>query len=327
MTHPPSGPSDTPSGPAPSDPTAATWPPPRQSSGAPSADPTQAYPSVPPSGPSYGPSYAPGHASPYEPQYGQQFQPTEYQPQYGQPPYGPPSYGQPPYGGAPYSNPASPRRLPVAAIVVIVVAVVILAAIGGYFALRPASKAAIADGSSAAATTPATTPATSPAPTGSAAPSSHATNSLFTLPKSVDGMALAPDMGLGNEMSNALPNGLAASTTTGLYTDPSNATKILILIGAQTKVADPELALAGAFAGMSGASQAKLGTAKHYPAGPLGGAMECAAGHLTEGAASLPVGVCVVADTKGIIVSIFTSRSASQAATATRNLRREFEHH
>jgi hypothetical protein len=127
-------------------------------------------------------------------------------------------------------------------------------------------------------------------------------------------------------MSKSLPDGVAGSTTTGLYTDANDQSKILILIGTQTKLGNPDVAVAGAFAGIGQSPTIKLKTPKSYDAGSQGGAMECAGGSLSELGQSIPVGVCAVADSHGLILTIFTSRSASSAASATRKLRPSFEH-
>jgi hypothetical protein len=139
-------------------------------------------------------------------------------------------------------------------------------------------------------------------------------------------MTLSPNSGLGDLMSKSLPDSVAGSTTTGLYTDPGNPAKILILIGTQTKLGNPDVAVIGAFTGIAQSPTIKLKSPKSYDAGSLGGAMECASGSLSELGQSIPVGVCAVGDSKGLILTIFTSRSASSAASATRKLRPSFEH-
>jgi hypothetical protein len=127
-------------------------------------------------------------------------------------------------------------------------------------------------------------------------------------------------------MSKSLPDSVAGETTTGLYTDPSNPGKILILIGTQTSIGSPDAAVVGAFAGIKQSPTIKLNSPKSYSAGSQGGAMECAGGSLSELGQQIPVGVCAVADKHGLILTIFTSRSASSAASATRKLRPSFEH-
>jgi hypothetical protein len=127
-------------------------------------------------------------------------------------------------------------------------------------------------------------------------------------------------------MSKSLPDSIAGETTTGLYTDPNNPSKILILIGTQTNVGNPDIAVSGTFAGLAQSGSIKLKSPKSYSAGSQGGAMECAGGSLSELGTDIPVGVCAVADKHGLIITIFTSRSASSAASATRTLRPSFEH-
>ena len=127
-------------------------------------------------------------------------------------------------------------------------------------------------------------------------------------------------------MSKSLPDSLAGQTTTGLYTDPNDPGKILILIGTQTNVGNPDVAVAGAFVGIKQSPTIKLKSPKSYSPGPQGGAMECAGGSLSELGQDVPVAVCAVADKHGLILTIFTSRSASSAASATRKLRPTFEH-
>jgi hypothetical protein len=139
-------------------------------------------------------------------------------------------------------------------------------------------------------------------------------------------MTLSPNSGLGDIMSKSLPDSVAGATTTGLYTDADNPTKILILIGTQAKLGNPEVAVIGAFTGIQQSPTIKLKSPKTYSPGAQGGAMECASGSLSELGQTIPVGVCAVADSHGLILTIFTSRSASSAATETRKLRPSFEH-
>lgn len=306
--------------------------PPAQHSGPPAAtyEPTRQYPAQP---------YATGQAAPQygTPSYGASdsyAQPTSGYARpdagYGQPgPYGQPPY-QSGYGTTPNSYTAPAKSgLSTTAIVLIVLAVVVVigGAAGVVFATRSSTSK-----QNASPTTPGLPPVASSGPTtappSTPPPSSTAggANSIFTLPKTAAGLTLSTNSGLGDIMSKSLPDGVAGATTTGLYTDPNDQSKILILIGTQTKLGNPNVAVAGAFAGIGQSPTIKLKSPKSYDAGSLGGAMECAGGSLSELGQSIPVGVCAVADSHGLILTIFTSRSASSAASATRKLRPSFEH-
>lgn len=323
----PSGPPDPYSGP------------PAQHSGPPGAtyEPTRQYPAQP---------YATGQAAPQygTPSYGASDSYSQPTPGYGQPDaaypqpdagYGQPGpYGQPPYqssyGTAPYANTAPPKSgLSTTTIVLIVVAVVVV--IGGVAGAIVATSSSKSTQNASPATTglpplPTNSPTTAPPSTPPPSSTAGAGNSIFTLPKTAAGMTLSPNSGLGDLMSKSLPDSVAGETTTGLYTDPNNPSKILILIGTQAKLGNPEVAVIGAFSGIAQSPTIKLKSPKSYNAGSQGGAMECASGSLSELGQSIPVGVCAVADSHGLILTIFTSRSASSAATETRKLRPSFEH-
>ena len=305
----------------------------RSSPGPPDAtyEPTRQYPAQP---------YATGQAAPQygTPSYGASDSYAQPTPGYGQADagYGQPGpYGQPPYqsayGTAPYAYTAPAKSgLSTTAIVLIVLAVARRDrrcrrrrpgdALLEIDAVREPGGAGsdIAVNELVRRTAPPSTPP----------PSStrRRGNSIFTLPKTVAGMTLSPNSGLGDLMSKSLPDSVAGETTTGLYTDESDPSKILILIGTQANVGNPDVAVAGAFAGMGQSPTIKLKSPKSYSAGSQGGAMECAGGSLSELGQTIPVGVCAVADKHGLILTIFTSRSASSAASETRKLRPSFEH-
>lgn len=308
--------------------------PPAQHSGPPAAtyEPTRQFPAQ---------SYATGQAAPQygTPSYGapdSYAQPGYPQPGYPQPDagYGQPGpYGQAPYpsyGTAPYPYPAPAKRgLSTTMIVLIVLAVV--AVVGGVAGAVVATLSSSSRPTASPATPPLTSPTTDTTTAGPSTPppstpGGGGANSIFTLPKKAAGMTLSTDSGLSDIMSKSLPDGVAGQTTTGLYQDDNDRSKILILIGAQANVGNPNVAVAGALAGMGQSPTIKLKSPKTYSPGAQGGAMECASGSLSEFGQIIPVGVCAVADSHGLILTIFTSRSASSAAGATRKLRPSFEH-
>ena len=310
--------------------------PPAQHSGPPAAtyEPTQQYPAQQyPAQP-----YAAGQATPQygAPSYGPPegyTQPSQGYAQdagYGQPaPYGQPPYGAG-YGAAPYSYAPPPKSgLSTTKIVLIVLAVVVVigGVVGGVLATHKSDSRLTAGPATPSLSSPSTgSPTTAPPSTPPPSSTAGGADSIFTLPKTAAGMTLSPNSGLGDIMSKSLPDSVAGETTTGLYTDPSDPGKILILIGTQTNVGNPDVAVAGAFAGIGQSPTIKLKSPKSYSAGSQGGAMECAGGSLSELGQDIPVGVCAVADNHGLILTIFTSRSASSAASATRKLRPSFEH-
>ncbi len=314
----------------PQPPTQHSGPPTQHSGPEATYEPTRQYPAQP---------YATGQAAPQygTPSYGESDSYAQPAPGYGQAdagygqpgPYGQPPY-QSPYGTAPYAyTPPAKKGLSTTAIVLIVVAVLVVigGATGAVLATRSSKPTASASSAAPVLTSPSTTgPTTAPPSTPPPSSTAGGGKSIFTLPKTVAGMTLSPNSGLGDLMSKSLPDGVAGETTTGLYTDASDPSKILILIGTQASVGNPDIAVAGAFAGMGQSPTIKLKSPKSYSAGSQGGAMECAGGSLSELGQTIPVGVCAVADKHGLILTIFTSRSASSAASETRKLRPSFEH-
>lgn len=313
--------------------------PPEPYSGPPAAtyEPTRQYPAQPYATGQAAPQYgAPSHGASDSyaqptPGYAQDTAYPQPDAGYGQPgPYGQPPY-QSSYGTAPYANTAPAKSgLSTTAIVLIVVAVVVVIG-GGVAGAIVATRSSNSTQNASPATTglpplPTNSPTTAPPSTAPPSSTAGAGNSIFTLPKTAAGMTLSPNSGLGDIMSKSLPDSVAGETTTGLYTDPNNPSKILILIGTQAKLGNPEVAVIGAFSGIEQSPTIKLKSPKSYNAGSQGGAMECASGSLSELGQSIPVGVCAVADSHGLILTIFTSRSASSAATETRKLRPSFEH-
>src|SRR5215475_9409601 len=279
-------------------------------------------PAWPPTAPQYGagaappPQYGAGSApSPYGPPtqpvgpqsgppnqpYGQPTYPTQdYGQQTGYPPqqYGQPGYGAPqaPYGYQPEPPRSSGNTLRIVLIVLIVLA---LGGVGTFLGIHYAGSSK----PSAAPSTPslATSPPASPSTTPSAAASGP---TIYRLPATAAGLKLQPSSDANQQLAQALPDALAAQTTVGVYGDPADPERVLILIGAQTDVGSPNAALAGVFAGMATSSEADLGKPKKYDAGSMGGLMECASGNLSELGTKIPVGVCSVADSHGIILAI-----------------------
>jgi len=139
-------------------------------------------------------------------------------------------------------------------------------------------------------------------------------------------MTLRPDSGVSDLFSKSLPGGLVGGSTAGLYQDSSNPQKVLFLFGAETAFPATKTAVNGAFAGFSGESGAHFSTPKTYSAGSMGGVMECSSGTIAQLGAGVPVSICVVGDSHGLIVALYTDRTASSAATATRTIRTSFEH-
>jgi len=296
-----------------------TWVPPAQ----PASWPPQQQPQQP---------YAPGSATP---SYGQQAQP---QPEYGQQGYGQQGYGQQGYGQQGYGQPGygqpsdptqygpqapysyetpPPKGSSLGKILLIVAIVVVLGGVGTAVALL-ASGSSKKQPSASATTNPPVSPSSTPTQSGS--------SNIFALPQTIDGLKLVPGDTASQMIGGMLPDAVASGTKAGIYTNTSDPSKLLILIGSQTQIPSPAAAVAGAFAGMSTSTTSKIEKPKSYDAGSMGGVMECAPGTLSTGGANVPVGVCVVADNRGLIVAIFTSRSASSAASATRSLRPNFEH-
>ena len=159
-----------------------------------------------------------------------------------------------------------------------------------------------------------------------ATPSPSDTKStVFTLPASVDGLPPAADPAIaelmGRLMSAAMPN----ANVTGAYKDTTDPRKLIVLVGIETPITDPEAEVKNGFYGMRTTLQG-LSTPKTYPPGAQGGAMQCAHGEIKPpNATPIPIAVCVVADHKGMMFTLFYSMTEAHAVEVTTTIRPRFE--
>ncbi|HEY2791315.1 MAG TPA: hypothetical protein VGJ28_03105 [Micromonosporaceae bacterium] len=66
-----------------------------------------------------------------------------------------------------------------------------------------------------------------------------------------------------------------------------------------------------------------VGNQVQYPAGDQGGAMSCATAMFAAAATSVPFGVCVVADSGGIIFAAYLNHTGADTAAIVTTIRAE----
>jgi hypothetical protein len=268
------------------------------------------------SDPAYGaqPGYAPqpGYSDPaYGAQPGYAPQPGWGDPAYGaQPGYGAPSYGAPGYG-----VPVPPRKGPGRLLLWLIPLLVVVALVGAGAAVL------ITRAGKGSATASATS---SPAP--KVTTTAAGASTLFTLPDSVDGLPKSANTTLANTLSQLITTSLpSAKTVAGVYQSATDPLTAIILIGAEMPIADPAAEVRGGFTGLGNSLQ--LSKPKTYPAGSLGGVMQCASGKFYNPSAShIPVAACAIADNKGMIMTLFLSSTEAHAVAVTTAVRPTFEH-
>lgn len=191
----------------------------------------------------------------------------------------------------------------------------------GWFVGRPSGNGSTAGAATVLADQPTPTPTTLVTP-----PAPGPTTTLFTLPQTAAGLQLTPDQQLSDAIGGMVSPDLAGSVVAGLYTDPNNANKRLVLIGLDDPNPTPATTLDLLLDGFNSSSPVKLGTPKKYSPGPMGGYMKCASGRQSTSGGAITLVVCGVSDTHGVMIAEFADRSLSSAVAATRALRPTFEH-
>ncbi|GIJ49675.1 hypothetical protein Val02_65610 [Virgisporangium aliadipatigenens] len=305
--------------------------------GGPAPDPYGTNPSsgVPYSGgPAYPQSGGPSYPQSGPPGYPQESYTTE-PPYSGQPyqgPYGPtqqqpvaPSYdqGYPQQPQAayqvaqPYATPA-PARSKNGLIALVAsggVLVLLIAAIASVALLRDDDEP-VANGPGTAASAGAS-PEASPSKTGPA-PEYPAT---ISLPATVAGMTKVDDADLqktADETATKIKNSTDADSAIAAYYAPDgDVQKIVGLVGATTRITDPESELDGAFS-----SALAVSGVRKVDAGPLGGVMKC--GNTSSGGVALTV--CGWADGGSLALGIFLNRSVTESGDLFVKIRAEILH-
>jgi hypothetical protein len=267
------------------------------------AYPQESYTTEPPfSGQPYQGPYAAAPQQPYDQTYPQQPPPTAYQ-------------ATPPYQVAqPYQAPP-PARSKNGLIALVAsggVLVLLIAAIAGIAVLRDDGEPT---GPGAAPTTAAASP--SPSPSGPAAEYP----ATISLPATVAGMTKVEDADLqatADETATKIKNSADADSAIAAYYAPNgDKQKIVGLVGATTRIADPATELDSAFN-----SALSVTGAKEIDAGPMGGVMKC--GSTSSGGVALTV--CGWADGGSLALGIFLNRSVTESGDLFRTIRGEILH-
>lgn len=264
------------------------------------------------------PQVQPQSGAPAWPAQQQPYRPSLIAPSYRPVPYA--AEGQ--YGMGP-SNPRPPRRRSSTVIILaIVVAVTVIGGLAGWLATPSTGSGS----HNASPTGPASTAPLSTLTQDASTPSTAGPSStVYVLPPEAVGFMLLPDSGVDKNFSSTLPSDLRARSTAGIYQSPTNPQKVLLLAGAQGAGVATKAGVTTAFQGFTDSSGAKFGKPRTFQAGPMGGVMECGSGTVAR-LGSAPVSVCVVGDSHGVIIAMYTYRTTSSAASATRTLRPSFEH-
>src|SRR5262249_53377174 len=151
-------------------------------------------------------------------------------------------------------------------------------------------------------------------------------STLFTLPPTAAGMRLTPDPQFDQAIGGVVPPDMAGSVVAGLYTDPTNQNKRLVLIGLDHPNPTPATTLDLMLDEFNSSSPVTLTTPKAYSPGSMGGYMKCASGSGAGPGGTITLAICGVSDTHGVMIAEFGDRSLSSAVSATRALRPTFEH-
>ena len=229
----------------------------------------------------------------------------------------------------PVTTPAAPQARPTqrgggrlfGLIMLICLPLAIAGAGVGWFVGRPSGNGSTAGATTTLAAQPTPTPTTLVTP-----PAPNPSTTLFTLPQTAAGLKLTPDPQFSQAIGGMVPPALAGSVVAGLYTDPTNDNKRLVLIGLDDPNPSPATTLDLLLDGFNSSSPVKLGTPKEYSPGPMGGFMKCASGQQSTPSGTITLAVCGVSDSHGVMIAEFADRSLSSAVSATRTLRPTFEH-
>jgi len=157
-------------------------------------------------------------------------------------------------------------------------------------------------------------------------PTASNVSTVFTVPDSVDGVPKSSNTTVADTMGRMIAAGIPNSkTATGVYVDPANPKRIIVLLGVEAKIKDPEAELKGGFVGL-GITVQGMSTPKTYPAGPQGGQMQCAHGTVNApNVGALPVAACIIIDGKGMIFLTYYSTTEAHAVDVITALRPKFE--
>jgi hypothetical protein len=272
--------------------------------------------------PEYGqqPSYGQQPTYGDQPSYGQSpyGQPTQVQPGYAQPGYAQPDYGQAPsydppsyrtsdFGAsAPYGRPPRKSRT----VLWISLGVVVVLAVG---AAAIAVLYAATNGDKGNTGTTATGTTAPPSTGASADPFAKERNASLSAPKKLAGLTKSTNKDLQktaddltDQMKGSVPG--SRDTIAAFYEDPNDQTKLVMVAGVTSDLADPDAELDGTFRGL-GTGGLPVDNIKKTDAGPLGGVAKCG----TSTAAGTPVAVCAWADHGSVGMTFFYNRKVSES--------------
>lgn len=177
-------------------------------------------------------------------------------------------------------------------------------------------------------TKPAALPVASTASTPS--PSESATGSVrYTLPKTLDGMAAAPESvqeDLISSVGSVLTNSgfTTGDPVAGMYQRGNG--KYALIFGLPTPVAGSASDIKGIIAGITAGGAAKIANFKSYAAPSTGGSMKCGDARLSSDAGEkLAMGICIVADHDGVEVLMESYTTGRSIAPVMRTVIPRFE--
>ena len=269
-----------------------------------SVPPQPGFPSSAPPAPAYG-----------QPEYGQQ--PTYAQ----QPGYGQTEYSQPGYGQQPgYPAPQPPKKSKALPIVLVSIAVVLVLCVGGSLAIFLAAKNKADDISDDVERALATPTATAD-PT--ATPTEEASTITIVEPKTLGGRPKLTDKqfaGIADELKSGLAGVPNAGNTVGALYGTANKQDIVVIVGAEAPIDDPQEALETTVLG-GGASGFEITGITTVDPGSFGGAAKCG----NANASGVKMAVCGWADEGSVGWIIWYSKSASQVKSEFPKLRAQIE--
>jgi hypothetical protein len=228
--------------------------------------------------------------------------------------------------GQPYAAYTRPKRTSSVAVLLIVMPVVLIL-IAGVFVAGIISSRTSSTAATAASVQPASTVAPSVLPSASSTAKPRTGPDHFTAPTKVAGLpkSTAPTAkDLVKLMTDMLDQN-GGKSVVAIYQDPADQSDILMLAGTPHLFSDPADEVSGAFATIAGNPQMTVGARTTYAAGPLGGTLMCASTTATDGSATVPIGVCMLADNGGLLKTLYFGHSGAAAAKILQSVRKSFE--
>jgi hypothetical protein len=266
--------------------------------------------------PTYGGQPSQGQPSYGQPSYGQsEYGQTQVQPGYGQqspygqePGYDPPAYSTSDFGSSPYGQPPRKSRSVLwISLGVVVVLAVGAAAIAVLYAATSGDKGN--KGNTATGTT------AQPSASATADPFAKERHASLSAPKNLAGLTKSTNKDLqktADDLTKQMEGSVrgARDTIAAFYEDPNDKSKLVMVAGVTSDLADPDKELDGTFRGL-GTGGLPVSDVKKTNAGSLGGVAKC--GNATAG--GVPVAVCAWADHGSVGMTFFYNRKVSESTS------------